>query len=97
MCLEKTARYLLGKITNRDAKNVWKLIQHPVGKGIEVTVSAGHRGCQRANKLAFLPSATLMETKIAADDNEMWPKNITSKKVTKDWPSSEFLQIYVAC
>ena len=29
MCLEKTARYLLGKITNRDAKNVWKLIQLP--------------------------------------------------------------------
>ena len=29
MCLEKTARYLLGKITNRDAKNVWKLIQRP--------------------------------------------------------------------
>ena len=29
MCLEKTARYLLVKITNRDAKNVWKLIQQP--------------------------------------------------------------------
>ena len=33
MCLEKTARYLLGKITNRDAKNVWKLIQRPAGAG----------------------------------------------------------------
>ena len=29
MCLEKTARYLLGKIMNRNAKNVWKLIQRP--------------------------------------------------------------------
>ena len=29
MCLEKTARYLLGKITNRNTKNVWKLIQPP--------------------------------------------------------------------
>ena len=34
MCLEKTARYLLGKITNREAKNVWKLIQLPEVKMI---------------------------------------------------------------
>ena len=39
MCLEKTARYLLGKITNRDAKNVWKLIQR-TGYLIEIKIQS---------------------------------------------------------